>query len=176
MDPEAADLFFVPDYRACHYHLAPTYMQKGLTRVAGDDYHSAVIWNHKDKYRVASEADASFKELLKSLPYFSRRQGIDHVFVFSDQGFIVNFTHTFPSWRDHVSNSIFITTEAFTPGCGPSCFSPWKDIVIPGHLDRDRMVQIRNKSRPSQERTLLFNFHGRLPINHDYYSNNTVRS
>ena len=43
-----------------------------------------------------------------------RRQGIDHIFIFSeprlfiaetllfepqDQGFIVNFTHTFPSWR-----------------------------------------------------------------------------
>ena len=31
-DPDAADLFLVPDYRACHYHLAPTYLQKGFTQ------------------------------------------------------------------------------------------------------------------------------------------------
>merc|ERR1711971_199591 len=30
-------------------------------------------------------------------------------------------------------------------------------------------------NRPSRERRLLFNFHGRLPVNHDYYENVTVR-
>ena len=22
--------------------------------------------------------------------------------------------------------------QALTPGCGPSCFNPWKDVVVPG--------------------------------------------
>lgn len=174
-NPEEADFFLVPDYRACHLHLAPTYQHKGLTLVEGDDFHSAIIRNHRDKYREVGKVEDMFKDLVKRLAWFPRKRGLDHIFIFSDQGFIVNFTHTFPSWREHISNSIFLTTEAFTPGCGPSCFSPWKDIVIPGHLDLDRMKAIRNWSLPSSERKYLFNFHGRLPLNHDYYENNTVR-
>lgn len=176
LDPEEADFFFVPDYRACHYHLAPKFQHKGLTRIAGDDYHSTVIWNHKDKYRDPARADENFRDLVGGLDHFNRRSGMDHIFVFSDQGFIVNFTHTFPSWRDVIPHSIFATTEAFTPGCGPSCYSPWKDFVIPGHLDLDRLTAIRKENRPSDERGFLFNFHGRMPANHDYYENNTVRS
>eukprot|EP00747_Dinoflagellata_sp_TGD_P093386 gnl/TRDRNA2_/TRDRNA2_165750_c0_seq2.p1 gnl/TRDRNA2_/TRDRNA2_165750_c0~~gnl/TRDRNA2_/TRDRNA2_165750_c0_seq2.p1 ORF type:complete len:362 (-),score=47.26 gnl/TRDRNA2_/TRDRNA2_165750_c0_seq2:106-1092(-) len=175
MDPEEADFFFVPDYRACHYHLAPTFQHKGLTLVDGDEFHSAIIRNHSQKYRHWNHADATFKTLVGSLPYFSRRSGTDHIFVFSDQGFIVNFTHTFPSWRDYIPHSIFLTTEAFTPGCGPSCFSPWKDAIIPGHLDLERIHAIRKHNKPSSERTLFFNFHGRMPANHDYYENITVR-
>jgi len=174
-DPEEADLFLVPDYRACHLHLAPTYLHRGLTRIEGDDYHSSIIWNHKAKYRDASQADELFKGLVGRLAHFPRRQGMDHVFIFSDQGFIVNFTHTFPSWRDVIPHSILLTTEAFTPGCGPSCFSPWKDAVIPGHIDWERLQTIRSHNQPSANRTLLFSFHGRLPINHEYYENVTVR-
>mmetsp|Transcript_68348 Transcript_68348/g.149198 ORF Transcript_68348/g.149198 Transcript_68348/m.149198 type:complete len:642 (+) Transcript_68348:74-1999(+) len=174
-DPNEADFFLVPDYRACHYHLAPTYQQKGLTRLEGDDYHSALIRNHKDKYRKGDEADVTFRKLLAQLPHLKDKQGMDHIFVFSDQGFIVNFTHTFPSWRDEIPHAVFMTTEGFTPGCGPSCFSPWKDFAIPGHIDPERMAAIRNYSLPSNERTLLFNFHGRLPVNHGYYENVTVR-
>jgi len=174
-DPEEADFFIVPDYRACHLHLAPTYHHRGLTRLDGDDFHSQIIRNHKDKYRQSSQAEDLFKELVGSLEHFERKKGMDHVFIFSDQGFIVNFTHTFPSWRDHIPHSVFLTTEAFTPGCGPSCFSPWKDAVIPGHIDLDRLQTISSYNRPTSERSLIFNFHGRLPVNHDYYENVTVR-
>jgi len=47
--------------------------------------------------------------------------------------------------------------------------------VIPGHLDWDRLQDIRSKNLPTSERRFLFNFHGRLPINHDYYEQNLVR-
>eukprot|EP00933_Yihiella_yeosuensis_P051512 TRINITY_DN49466_c0_g1_i1.p1 TRINITY_DN49466_c0_g1~~TRINITY_DN49466_c0_g1_i1.p1 ORF type:complete len:579 (-),score=62.83 TRINITY_DN49466_c0_g1_i1:408-1982(-) len=175
-NPEEADFFIVPDYRACHLHLAPTYLHKGLTRIEGDDFHSTIIRNHHEKYRKHESAEDLFRDMVKKdLKYFDRKKGIDHIFIFSDQGFIVNFTHTFPSWRDHIPHSIFMTTEAFTPGCGPSCYNPWKDIVIPGHLDLDRMDHIRRFNLPSNQRSLLFNFHGRLPVNHDYYENVTVR-
>eukprot|EP00928_Gymnodinium_smaydae_P050319 TRINITY_DN3388_c0_g1_i1.p1 TRINITY_DN3388_c0_g1~~TRINITY_DN3388_c0_g1_i1.p1 ORF type:complete len:569 (-),score=112.01 TRINITY_DN3388_c0_g1_i1:582-2288(-) len=174
-NPDEADLFLVPDYRACHYHLAPTYQHKGLTRLPGDDFHSQVIRNHAHKYRRWEDADVLFKGLVDGLEYFPRKRGLDHVFIFSDQGFIVNFTHTFPSWRDSIPHSIFMSTEAFTPGCGPSCFSPWKDLAIPGHIDWDRLLEIRKYNRPTSERDILFNFHGRLPANHEYYETNRVR-
>lgn len=174
-DPNEADLFLVPDYRACHFHLAPTYHHKGLTRLPGDNFHSQIIRNHAQKYRKWDEADALFLNLIDNLPHFPRRRGMDHIFIFSDQGFIVNFTHTFPSWRDSIPHSILLSTEAFTPGCGPSCFSPWKDVVIPGHIDLDRLRDIRRRNKPSDQRELLLNFHGRLPSTHEYYQSNKVR-
>jgi len=178
LHPHEADLFWVPDYRACHWHLTPKKGGgQGLTTKPNGDVHSIVIANHKDKVRDIQNADKVFQKLLEKLsPWFARHHGVDHVFTFSDQGFIVNFTHTFPSWREHIHASIFLTTEAFTPGHGPSCFSPWKDFVIPGHLDPYRMEEIRRFNKPSANRTLLFSFHGRTASNHPYYVDVKVRS
>eukprot|EP00913_Durusdinium_trenchii_P025167 g23626.t1 len=71
--------------------------------------------------------------------------------------------HRRQEWRDHIAHSVFITTEALTPGCGPSCFSPWKDVVVPGHPDYYRFRRMREVNLPSEQRDLLFNFHGRHP-------------
>ncbi|CAK9109781.1 unnamed protein product [Durusdinium trenchii] len=79
-------------------------------------------------------------------------------FIFSDQG--MNF---FPEWRDYIPNSVFVVTEALTPRCGPSCFNPWKDLVIPGHTDFFRARRMASFNLPSEQRSLLFNFHGRDP-------------
>jgi len=122
-DPNEADFFLVPDYRACHYHLAPTYRQKGLTLIPGDDFHSSVIKNHHTKYRDAAQADQLFRHLIGSLDHFDRRHGVDHIFIFSDQGFIVNFTHTFPSpgndfpihHHDHRGFHSWVWAELFFP-------------------------------------------------------------
>ncbi len=116
-DPADADFFWVPDYRACHWHLTPKPSGgQGLTTPDGSVY-SIVIQNHQEKVRDVKNPDDIFRRLLQKLePWFSRNQGADHIFTFSDQGFIVNFTHTFPSWREHIHSSIFLTTEAFTPG------------------------------------------------------------
>eukprot|EP00397_Hematodinium_sp_SG-2012_P035266 GEMP01037919.1.p1 GENE.GEMP01037919.1~~GEMP01037919.1.p1 ORF type:complete len:341 (+),score=66.63 GEMP01037919.1:525-1547(+) len=174
LDPNEADLFFVPDYRACHYHLAPRANDKGIS-LAEDGVYSKVIINHKNKMRHSDHADNIFVHLVASLPHFPAKQGVDHVFLFSDQGFIVNFTNIFPSWRSHIPNSIFVTTEGLTPGCD-DCFNPWKDLIIPGHLDLERINDIVAHNQPTWNRTLYFNFHGRIPQNHDYYANVTVRS
>ena len=55
-----------------------------------------------------------------------------HIFEmrFGDQG-----TNYFPRWREFIHESVFLLTEALTPGCGPSCYQPWKDVIIPGHTD-----------------------------------------
>lgn len=37
------------------------------------------------------------------------------------------------------------------------------------------MERIRSFNQPSSNRSLLFNFHGRLPVNHDYYEKVGVR-
>merc|ERR1712176_527393 len=104
------------------------------------------------------------------LPYWSRNEGRDHIFLFSDQG--MNF---FPEWRDHIPHSIFLTTEALTPECGPSCFNPWKDIVVPGHVDYFRWRRMMAWNKPTEDRSLLFNFHGRHPGVHELYRRNWLR-
>ena len=53
------------------------------------------------------------------------------------------------------------------------CYST---VVIPGHLDKYRADEILKYNLPSEERTLLFSFHGRTASNHEYYENITVRS
>eukprot|EP00434_Breviolum_minutum_P034370 symbB.v1.2.030419.t1/scaffold3427.1/size57037/1 len=78
-------------------------------------------------------------------------------------------------WRDYIPNSVFIVTEALTPKCGPSCFNPWKDFVIPGHTDYFRYRRMAQFNLPTEQRTLLFNFHGRHPGLNDLYKNNFVR-
>lgn len=104
------------------------------------------------------------------LPHWTKNDGHDHVFIFSDQG--MNF---FPEWRDYIPNSLFIVTEALTPKCGPSCFNPWKDFVVPGHTDYFRYRRMAQFNLPTEQRTLLFNFHGRHPGLNDLYKKNFVR-
>lgn len=99
---------------------------------------------------------------------------MDHIFTFGDQG-----TNYFPRWREFIHESVFLLTEALTPGCGPSCFQPWKDVIIPGHTDYFRYRRMRGFNEPSHKRRLLLNFHGRHPymqhLGGPLYRNNTVR-
>eukprot|EP00931_Biecheleriopsis_adriatica_P065210 TRINITY_DN39808_c0_g1_i1.p1 TRINITY_DN39808_c0_g1~~TRINITY_DN39808_c0_g1_i1.p1 ORF type:complete len:540 (+),score=90.61 TRINITY_DN39808_c0_g1_i1:68-1621(+) len=150
-DPDEADFFLVPWHTWCDrivYKMNQTFPKR--------------------------EVSAVYIDLLKRreelLPHWSRHEGRDHVFIFSDQG--MNF---FPEWRDYIPHSVFAVTEALTPKCGPSCFNPWKDFVIPGHTDYFRYRRMREFNLPSEQRTLLFNFHGRHPGLNDLYKNNVVR-
>lgn len=148
-DPQEADLFFVP-------------------------WHT---WCDRMVYRMnqtRGEISQVYIELMNRrselLPHWSRNDGRDHVFLFSDQG--MNF---FPEYREYIPHSIFLVTEALTPECGPSCFNPWKDIVLPGHTDYFRYRRMRAFNLPSEERSVLFNFHGRHPSICHLYKDNVVR-
>lgn len=148
-DPDEADFFLVPWHTWCDrmvYRLNQT--NREISKV------------YIDLMRKKNEL----------LPHWSRNAGRDHIFIFSDQG--MNF---FPEWQDYIPHSVFLTTEALTPECGHSCFNPWKDIVIPGHTDYFRYNKMRQLNRPSDERYLLFNFHGRYSGLCHLYKGNYVR-
>ncbi|CAD7962843.1 unnamed protein product [Amoebophrya sp. A25] len=132
-DPEEADFFLVPWYTWCQRMVVP------LNRSDG-------------------EIDAVYVQMMKDkrLKYFDRYEGADHIFLMSDQGWIF-----WTSWRQYVPHSIVLTTEAFTPNCGRPCFQPWHDIMIPGHTDYFRARRMRSFDLPTEQRPLLFNFHGR---------------
>lgn len=148
-DPEEADFFLVPWHTWC----------------------DRIVYKMNQTRR---EVSAVYIDLMKRrhevLPHWTKNDGHDHVFIFSDQG--MNF---FPEWRDYIPNSVFVVTEALTPRCGPSCFNPWKDLVIPGHTDFFRARRMASFNLPSEQRSLLFNFHGRHPGLNDLYKKNFVR-
>mmetsp|Transcript_58959 Transcript_58959/g.164758 ORF Transcript_58959/g.164758 Transcript_58959/m.164758 type:complete len:524 (-) Transcript_58959:68-1639(-) len=152
-DASSADFFFVPWHTWC----------------------DRMVYRLNQSREPVGDISEVYLDLMRRretlLPHWSRHRGRDHVFLFSDQG--LNF---FPEWRDHISHSVFLMTEALTPGCGPSCFNPWKDVVLPGHPDYFRFRRMREVNRPSDERDLLFNFHGRHPgFGPSYYKDNRVR-
>ena len=57
-----------------------------------------------------------------------------------------------------------------------SSFSRWKDIMIPGHIDEWRAVELRKQNRLAEARDVLLSFHGRHAGNAESYENVTVRS
>ncbi|CAJ1415432.1 unnamed protein product [Effrenium voratum] len=152
-NPEEADYFLVPWHTWC----------------------DRMIFRMNQSREPIGDISAVYLELMQRkeelLPHWSRQLGRDHIFIFSDQG--MNF---FPEWRDHIPHSIFLTTEALTPGCGPSCYNPWKDLVVPGHVDYFRFRRMQEVNLPSEQRDILFNFHGRHPgFGPSYYKDNVVR-
>lgn len=148
-NPDEADLFFVPWHTWCDRMV---YRMNQTRREISQVYIDLMQDRHN------------------KLPYWERQGGKDHIFLFSDQG--MNF---FPEWRDYIPHSMFLVTEALTPGCGYSCFNPWKDIVLPGHTDYFRYRRMASFNKPTDQRSLLFNFHGRHPGLCDFYKDNVVR-
>ncbi|KAF4675334.1 hypothetical protein FOL47_007952 [Perkinsus chesapeaki] len=160
-EASAADFVILADHRTCHHHL----------NCEGAECQSQVIPNQSTKGRRAELLLTAAEELTQP---WSRR-----LMILADQGLRVNFSHIAPGWKDSMPSlqqSVFLTTEPYTSGEFPSVFSlPYKDIVVPGSISPARLRALKAASRPVSERDLLLSFHGRLPGNHRYYQNNTIR-
>mmetsp|Transcript_5369 Transcript_5369/g.20278 ORF Transcript_5369/g.20278 Transcript_5369/m.20278 type:complete len:528 (+) Transcript_5369:180-1763(+) len=148
-DPDAADFFLVPWHTWCDRMV----LRLNQTRREISNIYMDLMRRHEE-----------------FLPHWTRNGGRDHIFIFSDQG--MNF---FPEWKDWIPHSIFLLTEALTPHCGPTCYNPWKDVLLPGHTDYFRYRSMLSYNRPTEERNLLFNFHGRYPGLCSLYKDNVVR-
>jgi len=117
-DPEEADFFFVPSYSTCMFVTKHLENDADATRV---------IFN-------------PLIEELNKYPYFSRKDGMDHIFLFADgQG-----PRIWGGYDLVRANSIFLQVESMCPSWELStdrytgripCSSRWKDIIIPGHTD-----------------------------------------
>ncbi|XP_024537025.1 probable glucuronosyltransferase Os03g0107900 [Selaginella moellendorffii] len=136
LDKDDADFFFVPTYVKC------VRMKGGLS----------------DK-----EIDSKFIQIVTQMPYFRRSGGRDHVFVFpSGIG-----AHIFKHWPVYLNRSIFLTPEGDrTDKRETSAFNTWKDVIIPGNIDNDILLQgsaIQQfiKPLPLAKRNYLANYFGR---------------
>ena len=157
-DPSEADIFFVPSYFKC-----------------------IEVLNYFDVFdSEGTEAEALLEQTLRYLgdfgPWFERRDGSDHVFLFSWG----RHPCRIPGWRAALRSSILLQVENHCEDLNcesprPS-FSRWKDVIIPGHVDLWRARELISKNRPLEERDVLISFHGRHAGNTDSYENVSIRT
>eukprot|EP00928_Gymnodinium_smaydae_P089109 TRINITY_DN73110_c0_g1_i1.p1 TRINITY_DN73110_c0_g1~~TRINITY_DN73110_c0_g1_i1.p1 ORF type:complete len:670 (-),score=107.34 TRINITY_DN73110_c0_g1_i1:195-2204(-) len=135
-DPEAADLFYVPAYEACYNETACGFGED-TERCFPSDF---------DPYR--------------DLPYFQRRRGSDHIFVFACN--LLPFADVLMQKARH---SIMVTVESYQAQnfAGPNMLgwlSHWKDVLIPGYMPPWRIDAMLAFNQPMLKRSLLVTFHG----------------
>lgn len=119
MNPEEADLFFVPQYGECFLW-------------------SREMLRHENQGQAMEETNEYFLEVLSHVkgkwPYFNRTDGRDHVFVFAG----ARGPTIFRDWQKEIPHSIYLTPEG--DRTLPQ-FDTWKDIVIPG-LEYDKRMYL----------------------------------
>merc|ERR1719182_579546 len=99
----------------------------------------------------------------EDFPFLARHRGADHVFVVGAN---------LPSWPHlkPLRHAIQLTVESSQVNDGiPRWYSPWKDVMIPGYIDRWRIEAMRQASRPTDERGYILAFHGNHPGTHHLY-------
>ena len=157
-NPADADIFFVPSYFKC-----------------------IEVLNYFDVFDEAgSEAETLLQQTLEYVqsfgPWFNRKDGADHVFLFSWG----RHPCRIPGWRAGLRSAMFLQVENHCEDLNlespePS-FSRWKDIIIPGHVDLWRARELIEKNKPLEERDVFISFHGRHAGNTDSYENVSVRT
>ena len=143
MNPEEADLFFVPQYGECFLW-------------------AREMLRHENQGQAMEETNEYFLEVLSHVkgkwPYFNRTDGRDHVFVFAG----ARGPTIFRDWQKEIPHSIYLTPEG--DRTLPQ-FDTWKDIVIPGfeydkrmYLEEHRNELVKNPPK----RKILAMFRGTI--------------
>ncbi|CAE8602081.1 unnamed protein product [Polarella glacialis] len=134
-DPDEADFFFVPAYSICMFE--------------GGFFPMDVL-------------DEKYTQMVRSLPYFKRNRGRDHIFTFGS-GLSAN---VFRSWRREIPNSIQLSPETWLFNDAANVLDPpfdtWRDIAIPGYLHRHEVISLAQQARPLAKREHLAVFLGRI--------------
>ncbi|CAD7929635.1 unnamed protein product [Amoebophrya sp. A120] len=164
LDPDAADFFFVPIYPSC----IQTKFDKNIDDL-NEFYISALTQEHRPDENLPHPTGIDVKY------YFERNDGRDFVFQFSSECL------DFPKWKKYLLRSPFISVEKTPIECtkdfgyvneqnaeeyGKSCyhcnhcFSPWKDILIPGFVEKWSIDRMMSKAQPYSARDNLLCYHG----------------
>lgn len=168
-NPTEADLFYVPVYGTCFKHF---YLKEGIK---DPETGGALVEPGKSYFD-------RLLDFLLSSPFWERRGGLDHIFLFADgEGSVIWDAVEMFRGRSHL-----LLTEAwcslpaslersrrhtFRVPCG----SPWKDVVIPGHVDFHRGRELMRLARPLEDRDVLLSFQGRFPKFGKYYEHCEAR-
>lgn len=147
LDPEEADLFYVPTYPTC-----------------------IVYKNYANFKTYRYFIQRSIEVIRDSYPYFNRSGGADHIFPFvHDFGPCLSWDETSHNgvYFPEIANSIFITHVGDT---ALSCYSSGKDIVIPPYCSDSRIyLDGRGGSLTDPaDRTTLVHFRGTVEWVHPF--------
>ncbi|CAK0833794.1 unnamed protein product, partial [Prorocentrum cordatum] len=124
---------------------------------------------HGEQYDTFLEFRSHGPDAADVFPYLARNRGADHFFVVSAN---------LPSWTnvEPLRNALLLTVESHQVNDGiPRWYSPWKDVMIPGYIDRWRISAMRSFNKPSHERGFLAVFHGNHPGTHHLYVKHDAR-
>jgi len=139
-DPEKADLFVYPLYESCY----------NSTACAG--------------YRCFQPTfDPS-----RDLPYWSRRQGMDHVFFH-----MCNLLPFSDNLMQMTRQSIYVTPESFQSPENRrlfAWFNAWKDVMMPGVVPYYAQYSMAQLSKGQRDRKSLVSFFGNTRNNHMSYT------
>eukprot|EP00438_Fugacium_kawagutii_P022000 Skav217028 [mRNA] locus=scaffold1803:338853:352289:- [translate_table: standard] len=134
-DPDEADFFFVPAYSICMF---------------------------EGGFFPLETIDVKYTEMVRSLPYFKRHRGRDHIFTFGS-GLSAS---VFRSWRSEIPESIQLSPETWlfndVVDMKEPCFNTWRDIAVPGYLHRHEILSLSKAAKPLAERKTLAVFLGRI--------------
>jgi hypothetical protein len=148
-DPREADVFFVPYYSMCHF-AAHAYARK----------HAVAHLGRLQTFRANLAVRNAFRKVMKFVlaqPYWNRRKGGDHVFVFG-QGRGANQGNIWKTHRHLIGRAMFLAVEAKPLG-DATAFRADRDIVIPGYVSWGDVIE--DVYRERIEKDMLMQFRGR---------------
>jgi len=104
--------------------------------------------------------------VVSQLPYFARSGGRDHIFTF-------HYVDLFPSWRQHIPHSVFLTPETEVGfersrsdfGLDQEIFPPFnslKDFSVPPYINMRDILGLHLHARPVAQRKHVACFAGKL--------------
>ncbi|KAF4676487.1 hypothetical protein FOL47_006125 [Perkinsus chesapeaki] len=163
-DPELANIFLLPTYFKC------LDMLDWL-----DDFKPAD--SNKSVGGILME---EILDLTHRKGFLDRRGGVDHVALWSWGKYPCEIEKESFEWRQLAGRVQNIQVEAACEGGAkrnlfPS-FSPWKDVIIPGYVDKWRIDELRKFDHPWAKRSILLSFHGRHSDIDESYQNVSVRT
>lgn len=118
---------------------------------------------HGDQYDEFLEVRAHAPSVLEEFPQLLQKRSMDHVFVVAAN---------LPSWPhlEPFRHATLLTVESYQVNNEvPRWYSPWKDVMIPGYIDRWRIEAMRSFNKPTDKRGYILIFHGHHPGTHHLY-------
>ncbi|CAD7928937.1 unnamed protein product [Amoebophrya sp. A25] len=213
--PEGANLFVIPSYFKCidqldwvdGFHENVLDLRKTTTRppseteTGGTQAVEGIGQETLSIEEVETPAAILMRQMVAFMrafgPYFDRKQGADHVVLYSwgrhpcaitTEWREIFGTHIIQLQVEDRCENIDANTKASEQSAdqegkhgnaahslGEPSFLPHKDVMIPGFTDPWRSKILKRHNRQLEKRPLLLSFHGRSPQNTNSYQNVTVR-
>merc|ERR1712012_62297 len=109
--------------------------------------------NYVDHFNEQEEeANVLFRQTVDHLqasgPWFGRHDGADHIFLFSWGRFPCRLADWRVALRSAISLQVENNCEDLNTERPQPTFNRWKDIIIPGHIDKWRVLELQRWNKP----------------------------